>query len=195
MNPLLRTTPGGHPRHKGFRKFLGYSSEVNITVSDEQWDALCTDVYRWATRKRRPGVEPKDVAQEATFRGIRWWKQTGKPYEEVRAYTFTCAKNWLIDETARAAERAEHERLDEQETEELSDDEVDEELPRRLLAESALQKLDDFSRDVIYMHYFLSFEYREIGQVLGEKSSTIRMRAKRALEKLRREMGDGGNND
>ena len=79
--------------------------------------------------------------------------------------------------------------------EDLSDDEVDEELPRRLLAESALEKLDEFSRDVIYMHYFLDFEYREIGQVLGVKSSTIRMRAKRALEKLRREMGDGGNND
>jgi len=79
--------------------------------------------------------------------------------------------------------------------EELSDDEVDEELPRRLLAESALEKLDEFSRDVIYMHYFLDFQYREIGQVLGEKSSTIRMRAKRALEKLQREMGNGDNND
>ena len=176
-------------------EFLSYARSVCANVSDEQWSTIRTDLHRWAKSKWHPEVEPDDIAQEGAFRAFRWSRQTGKSFEEVRAYAFACAKNWLIDQSQLAGLRFEKELHDEQVVNELPEDDFTNDLARRLTTDDALQSLDDLGRDMLYLHFVLGFDYREIGQILGAKESTIRMRAKRALEKLRRELGEGDDSD
>lgn len=74
-------------------------------------------------------------------------------------------------------------------TEEMPDPGGD--FTERVLLRSAVEELSGEDRMIIGLHVFAGYTSREIGEILGMKSATVRSREHRALEKLRRsEKGD-----
>ena len=53
---------------------------------------------------------------------------------------------------------------------------------------SALGELPDFQREVLILHCYYGFRYREIGKMLGVKTATVKSRMKQGTEKLKRRL-------
>lgn len=53
----------------------------------------------------------------------------------------------------------------------------------------ALQQLPDNQRDVLLLHWYEGFSFREIGEMLGASTSAVKVRAHRAYKALRATLG------
>lgn len=52
----------------------------------------------------------------------------------------------------------------------------------------AIHRLDGASRDVIVMHYLQALSFREMAEILGEPTGTVKWRVSKALDRLRQEI-------
>lgn len=60
----------------------------------------------------------------------------------------------------------------------------------RIAVERALRTLPIDQREVVHLHVFEGFTFREIAEQLGESINTVASRYRYALDKLRNELGD-----
>jgi RNA polymerase sigma-70 factor (ECF subfamily) len=55
---------------------------------------------------------------------------------------------------------------------------------------SALERLPEDERVIVYLKYLRGFKYREIGVLIDKSEETAKMKSYRALRKLRKWLGD-----
>ena len=60
---------------------------------------------------------------------------------------------------------------------------------------SVIRDLDDEEQSLITLRYFEKKPFQEIAQILNKREGTLRMRSKRALEKLKHKLGERGVDD
>lgn len=147
------------------------------------------DVFRFCCYHTGDMEESYDLAQETFLRFIRYVDRYR--HKNLKGYLLTIAMNVCRD-YFRQKKNQELVGLEEWEAEGdgVSEDPGQEAVSRdeedRLWR--ALGELPDFQREVLILHCYYGFRYREIGKMLGVKTATVKSRMKQGTEKLKRRL-------
>jgi RNA polymerase sigma-70 factor, ECF subfamily len=154
------------------------------------YDLYSERVYRFVVVRVPQPADGEDILQQVFLKVIEAlprYEQRGLPFG---AWLFRIARNTVIDfgRTRRVAEP-----LDDEAGRKA--DPVDPSLVIEQRAEvdeirAALAELTSEQRDVIVFRFFAELSHAEIGAILGKREGTIRVIQHRALETLRRRIGD-----
>ena len=128
-----------------------------------------------------------DLVQEA-FLQLHRSRHTYVPPRLVSPWAFGIARHvFLMDRRSgirRARDR--HDNL----SEELPVPSTWERWAQRATVQRALAGLPEASREPLLLHHVWGFSFHEIGQLLGVRPGTVKVRAHRALHRLRDSIGD-----
>ena len=136
-------------------------------------EPLLAVAFRLAFAMLRHRDDAEDAVQEAAAQAWRK-RNTFRPGAELRPWFLAIVANecrMAIRRTRRAAPAA---TVEPQASEEEA-----------AALRGALAKLDDASRLVLVLRYYLDLPYAEVGRTLGISSGAARVRVHRALRKLR----------
>ena len=64
-----------------------------------------------------------------------------------------------------------------------------------LVIEQAVSKLDDFDQNILRLHYYFGFTYKEIGEMFGKSTDAVKKRFQRLRERIRVMIDGGDAND
>ena len=145
---------------------------------EEAFDVLFSKAMRVAYRILGNATVSEDVAAEALARTfVNWGRIRELPYLE--AWVLRVAGNLAIDETRRRMPDIEMR---------AAPDPQDVAIIRIVLG-AALRKLSRRQRDVIVLRYLMGLSEAETAEALGISLGTLRTHCTRALDSLRRRLG------
>lgn len=126
----------------------------------------------------------EDTAQE-TF--IRLWKNCKKvPFEKVKSYLLTTAKNLFLDNTRHEKVKLKYRQSSTQRQGSESPQFVMEEKEFRSQLSAAIGALQENQRVVFLMNRIDKMKYREIAEALGISQKAVEKRMHKALIELRK---------
>ena len=131
----------------------------------------------WVTRSR-PMCE--DILQSAF---VKVWKYPMVPQveRELEALLFTVVRNTCMDHFR---SNSRHARLRTEFSAESAHSHIDDSAENRMTWEM-IAGLSEDDRTVIYLHLKMGYNYREVGRIMEMEENAVRVRAFRALKKLR----------
>ena len=141
-------------------------------------------VYSLARRLTPTAEDAEDVLQETFLevcRSIGSWRGDGSLWGWIRTIAASKALMRYRREKLRAGEP-----LDD-----ASAETHDSDVPLRLDLESALSRLGERSRAVVWLHDVEGYTHEEIAELMGMTTSFSKSQLARAHEKLRRWLGEG----
>ncbi len=152
----------------------------------EIYSKYSAKLYTYCKIKSYDSKEIDDVFQET-------WTQfynialKGLELSAIQAYLFTIARNIFINQY-RSRKKNDVVRLDEIEYWEIADElNLEKQFSDKDLIKIigiALKKLDEKQRESFFLRWYNNMTYKEIGEILNENEATIKMRCKRAMNKL-----------
>jgi len=156
----------------------------DMSALEHMYRAYEGSVYSLARRLTRTAEEAEDVLQETFLevcRSLGSWRGDGSLWGWVRTIA-----------ASKALMRYRREKL--RETDELKD-EMDAaprstDVPLRLDLESALQRLSERSRAVVWLHDVEGYTHEEIAELMGMTTSFSKSQLARAHQRLRAWLGE-----
>lgn len=171
------------------RRIQGGQKEYLDVIAEKYYD----DIYYFCCYQTGSREDAYDLAQDTFLRFIRYVDRYR--YRNLKGYLLTIAMNLCRDHGREAGkvsvrqEQSDHETARGRETTkvqiESSCDGEYEERENSMLLQAALQKLPDFQREAVLLHYFYGYKNREISRMTGVSYSAVKSRVKQGLEKLR----------
>ena len=154
------------------------------------YDLYAERVYRFVVVRVPQPADGEDILQQVFLKVIEAlprYEQRGLPFG---AWLFRIARNTVIDfgRTRRVAEPLDDEAG--QKADPVDPSVVIEQRADVDEIRAALAELTSEQRDVIVFRFFAELSHAEIGAILGKREGTIRVIQHRALEALRRRIGD-----
>jgi RNA polymerase sigma-70 factor (ECF subfamily) len=153
---------------------------------------------RWAPRLHgfflRALGEPAaaDDLLQVTFMNVHRARRKFRPLLSLRGWLFSIAAHALQDELRR---RKRVPLAPEEQQEAVADTVAAEDEPvsvesreRARTLRTALERLPESQRAVLYLHRFEQMSFAEIARVLGTSEGAVKLRAFRAYERLRRDL-------
>lgn len=147
------------------------------------------DVYRFICFKTGNAEAAWDLTQETFLKVIKYF-DSYKGHRRFKGYVFAIAVNVCNDfyrENRNQTDRQVH--LEDEKIDLLSiaSDEA-EAIDNQMALQQMLNLLPDYQREAIIYKYILGYKMREIADITGEKTATVKSRIRQGLEKLRREV-------
>lgn len=146
-------------------------------------EAYYSDVYRYVYFKITHKEICEDITQETFLQFIRHYDQYVHK-GSLKAYLFRIAHNLCVDYF-----KSKTLRMNEASSDGL-DDYIQNDQNKTSLSQlqAYLQHLSKIEQDITIFRYYYGFTYKEIGNVVDMKISTVKYHTKLALRKLRKEM-------
>ncbi len=151
---------------------------------------------RWAPRLHgffmRALREPAaaDDLLQMTFLKLHRARGSFRPLLRLRGWLYAIATRELREELRRRRHSplASKEQQDEERHENADDPHPLEARQRATAVQTAIERLPESQRAVLYLHRYEEMTFAEIAQVLGTTEGAVKLRAFRAYEKLREEL-------
>lgn len=151
---------------------------------EQLYRAYEAGVYSLARRLTKTAEDAEDVLQETFLevcRSLSSWRGDGSLWGWVRTITASKALMRYRREKIREADE-----LDDDVSGHRADD-----IPLRMDLESALSRLSDRSRAVVWLHDVEGYTHEEIAELMGMTTSFSKSQLARAHQKLRGWLGEG----
>jgi RNA polymerase sigma factor (sigma-70 family) len=147
---------------------------------DEAFERLFLRAYRASFQIVRSREDAEDVAMDTMARALSHWDRLDP---EPDGWVTRVAANRSIDLWRRAQRRRRHDSEGRAEVAEArtADD---------VAVRQALSKLSKRQREVVAMRYFMDLSEREIAQILGCSTGSVKQHASRGLSAMRRALTD-----
>ena len=147
-------------------------------------------LYRYAVRLIGDQVTAEDCVAETFSRLLHALRNGGGPTENIQAYLYRMAHNWIVDYYRRRDERAGSLEIEEQ-ADPLSN-------PAHLITlqqdreqiRMALLRLTHEQQQVIYLRFLEDLSHEEVAMAIGKSIEATRALQHRALATLRRMLDD-----
>ena len=169
-------------------ELLTQSRQFNLIALAEVYDRFSPELYRYAYRLLGDTSWAEDCVAE-TFSRLLLTFQDGKgPKDNLRAYLFRIAHNWITDQFRRRNDLQTS--LDETFIP-TSDDLTEMEAGRAIELEkvrTALKKLTPEQRQVIVLKFVEGWDTNEIAAAVGKPIGAVKSLQHRAIEALRRQL-------
>ena len=166
---------------------------MRIPLGDKEafeavYESTRSAVFGFALSILRNRSDAEDVMHDTylrVFRGAASYQPMGRPLTWILTITRNLAYNRIRD--ARNLD-------DVDEHTELSGGHGMARAETRLLLETALETLSDDERQIVILHAMTGWKHREIAEWMGVPLSTVLSKYRRALQKMREEIGRKGEN-
>jgi RNA polymerase sigma factor (sigma-70 family) len=147
---------------------------------DEAFERLFLRAYRASFQIVRSREDAEDVAMDTMARALRHWDRLDR---EPDGWVTRVAANRSIDLWRRAQRRRRHDSEGRAQVAEArtADD---------VAVRQALCKLSKRQREVVALRYFMDLSEREIAQILGCSTGSVKQHASRGLSAMRRALTD-----
>jgi len=167
---------------------------------DELFEAYCDYVHAVAFNKLRSVASREDIEECVSdiFADIFFGYDTESKFEgDMKGYIGTVAKRRAINAYHSLTARAGHSsgEADDYLATVSSDTDIEEEHDKeetRAVLLDSIKKLGELDSTIILQKYYYDRTSEEIAKLLSMKASAVRMRASRALEKLKKALADAG---
>jgi RNA polymerase sigma-70 factor (ECF subfamily) len=186
----------GRPISESFPLFCGSDKAEQLTLESQigaLFDELHHPLFRYLLMLTWDAADTEDLVQDAFLR-LQRHVQEGQPINNVKAWLFRVAYNLYIDRSrrtreagslsepsvTRAAEEV-HTRSTQTPEQRLIEQERHQSLAR------AIESLTQQQRHCLFLRRE-GFRYREIGQIIGIRESTVIDHLRRAIERLSKEV-------
>ncbi|MCR5216533.1 MAG: sigma-70 family RNA polymerase sigma factor [Lachnospiraceae bacterium] len=175
----------------------------NAAAGDDQafvalYEIYYVQLYQYAYYTLRTEEDAKDAVAEAVadaYQGIRKIKK----YESFRSWIFTILRSKCNQRMKDYYKYSYDARDEEREADEVEnahgkmlrqDGNLSSGMEEMITVRDAWGRLNEKERDILSLSIFAGYESGEIGRMLSENASTVRSIRKRALEKLRKLLGE-----
>lgn len=171
------------------RRIQGGQKEYLNVIAEKYYD----DIYYFCCYQIGSREDAYDLAQDTFLRFIRYVDRYR--YRNLKGYLLTIAMNLCRNYGSKAGKESALQEYNGFETEKIRDS-IEEENrgsydgdygvhENSLLLQEALQKLPDFQREAVLLHYFYGYKNREISRMTGASYGAVKSRVKQGLEKLK----------
>ena len=160
---------------------LSQNADLLTRFAEDHYD----EIFRYCARRLPTTEDAKDATQEVFLRLARSnaiYDSKDKPL----AYLYTCAKNVCIDFSRSARPVS---ALDERDAERIADP-SQEQYRQNILLADALSRLPAEEQDVLELRYGQDLKMTQVAEILGKSRFSLHRTEKRALERLKKMMGD-----
>ncbi len=171
------------------RRIQGGQKEYLNVVAEKYYD----DIYYFCCYQTGSREDAYDLAQDTFLRFIRYVDRYR--YRNLKGYLLTIAMNLCRDFVRGTGKTSVLQQCVESENGDIRDGSkaeanvfFDGEYENRenyLLLGEALQKLPDFQREAVLLHYFYGYKNREISRMTGVSYGAVKSRVKQGIEKLK----------
>ena len=148
---------------------------------------LIRRVYSYVAYRIGSGADAEDVTSEVFERALRYRASFDESRGGAAAWLLGIARRCVDDALAQRRPEA---HLDAGERASAQD--VEEEAVHRITLASAIERLDERSRDLLALRYGADLSAREIGRILAMKPNAVEVALHRALLKARKELAGWG---
>lgn len=167
---------------------------LDATALTQMYDAHSAGVHRYAMRLVGDVRLAEDCVTESFSRLLIAFRNGQGPTNDLRAYLYRIAHNWLMDE--HRSFRRQPEMLPLQDEFDLADDSVDllqttSEAIRREHLRAAIRTLTPEQQRVVSLRFLEGWSLEETAQALGKPVGAIKALQHRAIEAVKRVLGDG----
>jgi RNA polymerase sigma factor (sigma-70 family) len=145
-------------------------------------DRLIRRVYSYAAYRLGNGADAEDATSEVFERALRYRDS----YDESRGLP----EQWLIGiarrcvDDALVARRVDHVPS----SDAASQDDLEEDVVRRLDVAAAIERLDDRARDLLALRFGADLTARQIGDLLDMKTNAVEVALHRTLSRMRQDL-------
>jgi RNA polymerase sigma-70 factor (ECF subfamily) len=166
------------------RSLVQKARSGDLGALEQLYRAYEAGVYTLARRLTRTAEDAEDVLQETFLevcKSLGTWRGDGSLWGWIRTIAASKALMRYRREKVRATEL-----LDDEMNAAVGDD-----VPLRLDLESALERLSERTRSVVWLHDVEGYTHEEIAELMGMTTSFSKSQLARAHQKLRRWLGEG----
>ena len=143
------------------------------------FEGLYRQAHRTARRLVGDAATAEDIAAEALARTFARWKDVrGLPYRD--AWVLRVTTNLALDHLTRRRAPMQ-----------VPSVSPTEDVVLRVTLVAALRELSKRQREIIVLRHIVGLQESEIARVLGIGEGTVKTHTRRAIETLRRRLGDG----
>lgn len=184
------TTKGREERDE-LSRLMGAYQGGEVDAFTELYRSLSAPITRYLTTIVRDWTTAEELMQE-TFLQVHRARQTYMPDRPVKPWIYAIARNVALMWLRKMKRRKKFE---------VTMDEDPPELPvlaealgtaDRMLARRALESLRPDQREVVMLHHFMGFSFKEIAGVLGISTTAAKVRSHRAIKSLRESVTELG---
>jgi RNA polymerase sigma-70 factor (ECF subfamily) len=173
------------------RIFMAEYQAGRVEAFDRLHDALAPDLKAYLTRLSRDPMRADDLLQE-TFLQLHRARAAHIPGHPVRPWVFAIAKRVFLMYQRSATRRVSNEQRASVDRHEPSTAAAEaNRLDARQQVDSALRHVPVDGRRAFLLHHFFGFSFTEIGERLGIKPGTAKIRSSRAAHLMRTLLGRG----
>lgn len=164
-----------------FGRAHAFDTDLLTRFAEEHYD----EIFRYCAR-RLPTVEDAKDATQDVFLKLAKTQAVYDSREKPLAFLYTCARNTCADIMRRTRPVGS---LDEVDAERVPDP-TQERYPQDLAMADALSRLPEDEREVLELRYGQDLKMAEVSAILGKSRFALYRIERRALDDLRRMIGD-----
>lgn len=186
----MERTQGAASEDPALRVLMREYQDGSLDAFRRLHDALAPELRAYLTKLSRDPTRADDLLQE-TFLQIHRARAAHIPGEAVRPWVFAIAKRVFLMYRRSASRRERYEGLASREdaSASLAGTEVAR-LDARRDAETVLRRVSKDGRRALMLHHLFGLSFKEVGAQLGITAGAAKLRARRAIEAVRKLLGD-----
>lgn len=165
----------------GFKRSPISHADLLTQFAEAHYD----EIFRYCAR-RLPTIEDAKDATQDVFLRLAKSQALYESREKPLAYLYTCAKNACADIMRRTRPVSS---LDEADADQIADPEQ-ERYPQDIVMADVLSRLPDDERELLELRYGQDLRMADVSAILGKSRFALYRIERRALDNLRRMMGD-----
>lgn len=170
-------------------EILAKAREFDMQALADIYDHFSPAIYSYSQRMMDSPSLAEECVAETFSRLLHAFKRGMGPKENLRAYLYRMAHNWITDHyRKRQPEQPGDEELEKMEGSSDLTNETETRLMRQQVRE-ILHKLPEQQRQIIHLRFFEGWELEEIATCLNRSVNYVKVNQHRAVNALRREFG------
>jgi RNA polymerase sigma-70 factor, ECF subfamily len=190
--PAAEVTPASPPGGDPLEGLLGLVAGGDEPAFAELYQRVAPAVFGLVTKVVRNPAQAEEVTQEVFVELWRTAPRFDPARGTARSWIMTCAHRRAVDRVRSAERAARRDDLAGRRDQGRPYDEVVEQVETSLEREHvrrALDALTELQREAVVLAYYGGYTHREIAQLLGVPSGTVKTRLRDGLIRLRDHLG------
>jgi RNA polymerase sigma-70 factor (ECF subfamily) len=190
--PAAEVTPASPPGGDPLEGLLGLVAGGDEPAFAELYQRVAPAVFGLVTRVVRNPAQAEEVTQEVFVELWRTAPRFDPARGTARSWIMTCAHRRAVDRIRSAERAARRDDLAGRRDQGRPYDEVVEQVETSLEREHVRRGLDaltELQREAVVLAYYGGYTHREIAQLLGVPSGTVKTRLRDGLIRLRDHLG------
>ena len=190
--PAAEVTPASPPGGDPLEGLLGLVAGGDESAFAELYRRVAPAVFGLVTKVVRNPAQAEEVTQEVFVELWRTASRFDPARGTARSWIMTCAHRRAVDRVRSAERTARRDDLAGRRDQGRPYDEVVEQVETSLEREHVRRGLDvltDLQRETVVLAYYGGYTHREIAELLGVPSGTVKTRLRDGLIRLRDHLG------